>query len=71
MFAPGGSHKVDTLGGAAGENYFAGFFGIDKTSYRFSRTFVHGGGFFREGVDAAMYIGVIALIILAEFVDDA
>ena len=67
--APTAGHQVDAGGGAGGEDDFAGVLGADERADFFAGLFVLLGAAFAERVDAAVDVGVIALVHAAEHVD--
>ena len=62
-------HQVDAFGGVAGEDDLLNAGGIQKSPYFLPRAFVGAGGAFRQQMDAAMDVGVIAAVTLADGVD--
>src|SRR5271169_1633006 len=57
--------QIDGLGGAANKNNFIRAGGVDQSLYFGTRRFKSIGGQLTEGVDAAMYISVVVLVIIA------
>ena len=67
--APAAGDEVDAGGRAGREDDFAGVLGADEVADFFAGFFVLLGGTFAERVDAAMDVGVIALVHAAENFD--
>ena len=67
--APAAGDQVDAGGRAGGEDDFAGVLGADEVADFFAGFFVLLGAAFAERVDAAVDVGVVALVHAAEDVD--
>src|SRR5690242_4671283 len=67
--AEGLGDKVDALGGATDEDDLAGPISIQETANCFPGRFVVVGGALGKGVHAAMNVGIVALVIVANRID--
>ena len=67
--APRRGDEVDALGGAAGEDDFFGAAGVDEFGGAGAGRFERGGGAVAQFVDAAMDIGVVVLVVMAQGVE--
>ena len=57
--------QVDSFSNAPGnEDYFLNMFCVDKFFGGLSCCFVGAGGFLRQGMNAAVYICIVALIVI-------
>ncbi len=61
--------EVDAFGGAAGEDDFVGAAGVDEFRGAGAGGFESGGGAIAQFVDAAMDVGVVVLVIMAQRLD--
>ena len=68
--APGVSHQVDSLGRPTSKNDFVGALGVNKTRGACSRALESGRGAVAQLVDAAVDVGIVAFVIVAQRVQD-
>ena len=68
--APAAGDEVDALGGAARENDLGGIGGMDESRDSRACALVGVGGAHGEGVEAAVDVAVVALVVVHERVDD-
>ena len=57
-----GGDKIDALGRATGKDHFLDTTRVDKGAHLFAREFHQIGGLLREGVHAAVHIGLIMVV---------
>src|SRR5215510_15995033 len=69
--APGGCDKIDSFGGATSENDFIGAAGVDELRGTGPRGFESAGSAIAEFMNAAVNVGVVALVILDEGIYDS
>ena len=67
---PGVRHQVDRLGGIAGEDYLPGGGGVDKFRHPLARALVGGSALFRQGMDAAVDVGIGLAVEVVHRLDD-
>ena len=67
---PGLGDEVDAFGGAAGENDFLRVTGVEESGGPFASGLVGAGGPVAQRVDAAMDVGVVALVVVEQGVQD-
>ena len=71
FIAPSICHEVNAVGRPSGEDDFPCFGGIEKFGATFPGRFVGERRSHRKRVDAAVNIGIIALVIIYQSIDDA
>lgn len=71
FIAPSICHEVNAVGRPSGEDDFPRFGGIEKFGATFPGRFVGERRSHRKRVDAAVNIGIIALVIIYQSIDDA
>ncbi len=70
-FAEAGGEQVDALCGAAGENDFVGAAGVDEAADGLAAGFVEFSSLLGEEVDAAVDVGIDAVVFVGDGVDHA
>lgn len=70
FIAPGMGDEVDAVGGPGGEDDFSCFGGIKKLSAALSGRFVGKSSPHRKGVNAAVDVSVVALVIIYQSIDN-
>ena len=69
--AEAGGYEVDALGGATGEDDFAGGTGVEEAADGLARLFVEVGGLLGKEVHAAMDVGIDVVVFVGHGLDDA
>ena len=69
--AVGGSHEVDGLGGATGEDDLLDGGGVDHAAHALAGDLLQVGGLLRQGMDASVDVGLVLKIHAVDGIDHA